>query len=120
MADQITADVRTAYRQLDQAYKNLTILKQDVEPALVESLQIAKKGFEDGGSDYLIVLQTTTQYVTGKGQILAQTAACNRAVAELERSVGRSLVAPPLAVAEVMAATSPPLEVNQESSRSGL
>lgn len=60
-----------------------------------ESLQIAKKGFEDGGSDYLIVLQTTTQYLTAKGQILAQTAACNRAVAELERSVGRSLIAPP-------------------------
>ncbi len=49
ISDQIIADVRTAYRQLDQAYKNLTILKQDIEPALVESLQIAKKGFEDGG-----------------------------------------------------------------------
>jgi outer membrane protein, heavy metal efflux system len=112
ISDQIIADVRTAYRQLDQAYKNLTILKQDVEPALVESLQIAKKGFEDGGSDYLIVLQTTTQYLTAKGQILAQTAACNRAVAELERSVGRSLIAPPLAAAEVLAATSPPEDGN--------
>jgi len=110
ISDQIVADVRTAYRQLDQAYKNLTILKQDVEPALVESLQIAKKGFEDGGSDYLIVLQTTTQYLTAKGQILAQTAACNRAVAELERSVGRSLIAPPLAAAEVIAAISPPAD----------
>lgn len=112
ISDQIIADVRTAYRQLDQAYKNLTILRQDVEPALVESLQIAKKGFEDGGSDYLIVLQTTTQYLTAKGQILAQTAACNRAVAELERSVGRSLIAPPLSTAEVLSATSPPEDGN--------
>ncbi|MCY3005689.1 MAG: TolC family protein [Planctomycetota bacterium] len=108
IADQIIADVRTAYRQLDQAYKNLIILKRDVEPALIQSLQIAKKGFEDGGSDYLIVLQTTTQYLTAKGQLLAQTAACNRAIAELERSVGRSLNTPALAVDEVLAATSPP------------
>jgi len=105
--DQIVADVRTAYRQLQQAFDNLEILNRDVEPALVEALQIAKKGYEDGGSDYLIVLQTTTQYLTARGQILAQTAACNRAVAELERSVGRSLLAPPLAVDELIEVTSP-------------
>lgn len=107
ISDQIIADVRTAYRQLQQAYDNLQILKRDVEPVLMEALQIAKKGFEDGGSDYLIVLQTTTQYLTSKGQILTQTAACNRAVADLERSVSRSLLAPPLATDEVIAATDP-------------
>jgi len=112
ISDQIVADVRTAYRQLQQAYENLVILKQDVEPALMDALQIAKKGFEDGGSDYLIVLQTTTQYLTAKGQILTQTAACNRAVAELERSVGRSLSAPPLDAEEVLSATSPPADSN--------
>lgn len=110
ISDQIVADVRTAYRQLQQAYENLEILRQDVEPALIDALQIAQKGFEDGGSDYLIVLQTTTQYLTAKGQILAQTAACNRAVAELERSVGRSLLAPPLAAQEILEATSPQFE----------
>lgn len=112
ISDQIIADVRTSYRQLQQGYENLVILKRDVEPALIDALQIAKKGFEDGGSDYLIVLQTTTQYLTAKGQILAQQAACNRAVAELERSVGRSLGAPPLIVEEVLDATSPPAEIN--------
>ncbi len=111
ISDQIIADVRTSYRQLQQAYGNLAILEKDVQPALVDALQIAKKGFEDGGSDYLIVLQTTTQYLTAKGQILNQKAACNRAVAELERSVGRSLTAPPLAVNEVLEATSPPAEI---------
>lgn len=110
ISDQIVADVRTSYRQLQQAYENLAILKQEIEPALIDALQIAKKGFEGGGSDYLIVLQTTTQYLTAKGQILTQMAACNRAVAELERSVGRSLIAPPLAADEVLAATSPPVD----------
>ena len=107
ISDQIIADVRTAYRQLRQAYDNLEILQRNVEPVLIEALQISKKGFEDGGSDYLIVLQTTTQYLTAKGQILTQTAACNRAVAELERGISRSLLAQPLATDEVMAATNP-------------
>ncbi|QDV85732.1 Cobalt-zinc-cadmium resistance protein CzcC precursor [Stieleria magnilauensis] len=94
ISDQITQDVRTAYRQLQQAYKNLTILRDDVEPALVEALGIAQKGYEDGGADYLLVLQTTTQYLTARGQLLDQQAACCRALAELERSVGRPVIAP--------------------------
>ncbi len=107
IADQIVADVRTAYRGLQQAQQNLEILRRDVEPALVEALEIAKKGFAAGGSDYLIVLQTTTQYLTARGQILDQTAACNRALAELERSVGRSLLAPPLESRAVVQLTGP-------------
>ena len=114
ISDQIVADVRTAYRQLQQANENLQILQQDVEPIIEEALGIATKGFEDGGSDYLIVLQTTTQYLTVRGQILTQIAACNRAVAELERSVGRSLLAAPMMVDEVVLVTSPPVVVATE------
>ena len=110
IADQIALEVRTAYRQLQQAYNNFVILNRDVEPALVDALQIAEKGYRTGGSDYLIVLQTTTQYLTTRGQILTQTAACSRAVAELERSVGRSLLAAPLEVQLVVEATSPILD----------
>ncbi len=94
ISDQIIQDVRTAYRQLHQAYENLTILQRDVEPTLVEALGIAQKGFEDGGADYLLVLQTTSQYLTARGQVLDQQAACSRAFAELERSVGRPVIAP--------------------------
>ncbi len=93
--DQIVQDVRVAYRQLHQAYDNLAILQKDVEPALAEALEIAKKGYEDGGSDYLLVLQTTSQYLTTRGQVLDQKAACCRALAELERSVGRPVIASP-------------------------
>lgn len=109
ISDQIIAEVKTAYRQWLQAQQNLEILKQDVEPALDEARQIAEKGFQLGGSDYLIVLQTTTQYLNAKGQILSQRAACNRAIAELERSISRSLLAPPLVTAEILQATEPDL-----------
>lgn len=107
ISDQIIADVKTAYRQLLQAQQNYLILQKEIQPALADALQIAQKGYQDGGSDYLIVLQTTTQYITTKGQILVQKAACNRALAELERSVGRSLMAPPLSIDEVLQATAP-------------
>ncbi len=108
--DQIVQDVRTAARQLRQAQDNLTILNRDVAPALQEALSISQKGFADGGTDYLLVLQTTSQYLDARGRILDQTAACLRALAELERSVGRSLAAGPL-VLETFVIETTPIEV---------
>lgn len=93
IGDQIVADVRTALRQLRQARNNLTILETEVKPALSDALQIAQRGFADGGTDYLLVLQTTTQYLDARARILDQKAACMRAMAELERSVGCHLAA---------------------------
>ena len=61
--DQIYQDVRVACRQLSQAKANSTILETEVLPNLSEAIGIAKKGFEDGGTDYLLVLQTTTLYL---------------------------------------------------------
>jgi cobalt-zinc-cadmium efflux system outer membrane protein len=93
IGDQIVADVRTAVRQMRQARENLLILEQDVAPALSEALQIAQQGFADGGTDYLLVLQTTTQYLDARARILDQQAAYARALAELERAVGCHLQA---------------------------
>jgi cobalt-zinc-cadmium efflux system outer membrane protein len=91
--DQIVADVRTAVRQMQQTSENLHILQLDVAPALAEALQIAQRGFADGGTDYLLVLQTTTQYLDTRARILDQKAAYARALAELERAVGCHLEA---------------------------
>ncbi len=109
--DQIVQEVRTAARQLRQARDNLTILKRDVEPALADALQISQKGFADGGTDYLLVLQTTGQYVDARVRTLDQAAACRRALAELERSVGHDLESGPIDVEELLERTSPPTEV---------
>ena len=105
--DQIYQDVRVACRQLSQAKANLTILETEVLPNLSEAIGIAKKGFEDGGTDYLLVLQTTTLYLEARARILDQRAVLKRAVAELERSVGRSLDAPPLDVPQMLSETAP-------------
>lgn len=89
--DQITQEVRTAAAQLDQASQNLTILQENIIPTLDEASQIAQKGYKDGGASYLMVLQTTTQYLDAKGRTLDQMAALRRAYAELERAAGRSI-----------------------------
>ena len=106
--DQIFQDVRVACRQFDQAKANLAILESEVLPNLSEAVSISEKGFADGGTDYLLVLQTTTSYLDARARILDQRAMLKRAMAELERSVGRSLDAAPLDVAKMLSATAPP------------
>ena len=86
---------------------NLKILEDEVLPNLSEAVGIAEKGFADGGTDYLLVLQTTTQYLDVRARILDQRAMLRRAIAELERSVGRSLMATPLDVQQMLSQTTP-------------
>jgi cobalt-zinc-cadmium efflux system outer membrane protein len=89
--DAIVQEIRMAAAQWTQAQNNLEILEGQVAPALREAQQIAERGFADGGTDYLLVLQTTSQYLDARARLLDQAAALRRARAELERSVGRSL-----------------------------
>lgn len=89
--DQIVQEVRTANAQWIQSHQQLEALDQHVLPAMKEALQIAEKGFADGGTDYLLVLQTSSQYVNARIRLLDQRAALLRAQAELERSVGARL-----------------------------
>ena len=89
--DQIINQVRLASTQLQQATDNYNALTAEVLPALADALEIAKKGFEGGGTSYLLVLQTTSQYVDVKSRMLDQAAAICVACAELELSCGGRL-----------------------------
>ncbi len=111
--DQIVADVRISSRQLAQAQANLVVLRDEIAPALKDALEIARKGFADGGTDYLLVLQTTSQYLANRALILDQTAACHRAVAELERSVGRNLAAGYVDILALAEASLPPEDAKE-------
>lgn len=94
ITDQITQDVQTAVAQWRQAQQNLELIENEVLPALSEATKIAQKGYEDGGADYFLVLQTTSQYLDARVRQVDQRAALRRAYAELERSIGRKLETP--------------------------
>jgi cobalt-zinc-cadmium efflux system outer membrane protein len=89
--DQIVQQIRLASIQERQANSNYNVLRSDVLPTLDEAREIATKGFEDGGTSYLLVLQTTSQYLDVKARMLEQEAAVRRARAELELNCGRRL-----------------------------
>ncbi len=111
--DQIYQDVRVSLQQLEQAQTNLRVIETDMLPKLNDSIQIAQKGFADGGTDYLLVLQTTSQYLDARLRVLLERANSQRAKAELERSISRSLSEQPLPENLV---TSQPAETSQTDS----
>ncbi len=89
--DLIAQEVRNAAAQWTQAKLQLSILERQVAPSLQEATKIAEQGFADGGTDYLLVLLTTSQYLDARARILDQWAALLRARAELERGIGGRL-----------------------------
>jgi cobalt-zinc-cadmium efflux system outer membrane protein len=93
--DQIVQEVRTAATQLEQAQNNLTILRDEIVPSLREATTLAERAYDAGGTSYLQVLQTSTDYIAARTREIDQTAAARRALAELERSVGRKIVKNP-------------------------
>jgi cobalt-zinc-cadmium efflux system outer membrane protein len=92
--DQVVLDVRNAHLQYQQAHENLKMIQEMVLPTLEESVKLSKKSFQDGDSNYFIVLITTQRFVVAKTQELQLEADLRRSLAELDRSVGHRVSAP--------------------------
>lgn len=91
--DRVVLEVRTAYTQLQQALENLTAIRERILPELKSAVELARQNYENGGAPYFLVLQTTGQYLDTRSRDLQLAADVSRAMAELERAVGRRLVA---------------------------
>lgn len=89
--DQVTLEVRTARTQLMQAQENLHQLRDEILPVLREAEQLARRNYENGGTPYFLVLQTTGQYLDARARELQLVADVRQAAAELDRSVGRRI-----------------------------
>lgn len=94
LRDQIVLEVRTAHNQLEQANENLATVQKKILPTLRSAIELARKNYLQGGSAYVLVLQTTAQYLNARASELDLSAARRRARAELERSVGHRLTIP--------------------------
>jgi cobalt-zinc-cadmium efflux system outer membrane protein len=89
--DQITLEVRNSHTQVLQANENLTTLEDEILPALREAGELARRNYENGGTPYFLVLQTTGQYLDARLRELQLAADLRRAMAELDRSVGQKV-----------------------------
>ena len=91
--DQVTLDVRSAHTQLAQARENLAALREEILPVLREAEELARRNYENGGTPYFLVLQTTGQYLDARLRESQLAADQRRAIAELDRSVGHRVSA---------------------------
>lgn len=86
--DQIAHDVRTAHVEARQAAEYLQTLRIRMLPAIDSALTLARKGYLGGGTSYLLVLQTASQFLDARAKELEWDAALRRAAARLDCSVG--------------------------------
>lgn len=89
----ITLEVQQAYTQLEQAGESLRQWRSKVLPQLEQEIRLAEKSYSTGDASYLFVLQTTQRLTDARLREVELQAAIARAKAQLERSVGRRLIA---------------------------
>ena len=91
----VVAEVREAYLQLAQAREAYELWRSRVLPPLQEEVQLAESAFRSGEVAYLFVLETGRRMSDARLREADFHAAARRALAQLERSVGRRLIATP-------------------------
>lgn len=91
LRDRVIMEVRVAAAQSQQADASLTLLQTEVMSSLLEAAALAEKAYRDGGADYFLVLQTSSQLLEIRASELQLLNDRRKAQAELERSVGRRL-----------------------------
>jgi cobalt-zinc-cadmium efflux system outer membrane protein len=89
----VVAEVREAYTQLTQAREAHQLWRTRVLPPLEQDIRLAQTAYRSGDVAYLFVLETARRYSDERLREADYQAATARALAQLERSVGRRLLA---------------------------
>lgn len=114
--DRVVTDVRTSIAAVEQAHSNLQLLREMVFPDLQETMELSEAAYESGGDTYFLVLQSISQFIDSRIRELELEADLRRAIAELDRSVGRRVTAEPVTehVLPVPPKAAPKVEVQPE------
>ena len=96
VANQIVLDVQRAYLQYQQATAELNALKTTVRPEVEAAIGRSRAAYQEGNVAIFIVLETTRQLLDNYLREAVLNGDLRRTWAELERSVGRKLAAPPV------------------------
>ena len=89
--DLAALEVNQAYTQFLQATNDLEIWRDRVLPQARQAVASARKALDEDSVALLLVLETTRQLLTAQQREREAGAQLRRAIAELERSVGRNL-----------------------------
>jgi cobalt-zinc-cadmium efflux system outer membrane protein len=91
LRDRIEQEVAEAYERTSQAQASLAVLRQQVRPTVDESIQLTERAYQNGDVSLLNVLEATRQRFDVVLREIDAQAAVQRARADLERAIGRSL-----------------------------
>lgn len=89
--NQIRLDVHLAHARYEQARNELQILQTKVLPDVDAAIRRSEAAYREGESPYVVVLQTTRQFLDSRNREEQLKTDIRLAYAELERSVGRRL-----------------------------
>ncbi len=87
----VSLEVRQAFLQWKQAQQEWQLWRDHVVPQATEAVNSTQETLQEDAISLLLVLETTRQWLNARqGELDAEAQLC-RAIAELERSVGRRL-----------------------------
>ncbi|HKQ75100.1 MAG TPA: TolC family protein [Blastocatellia bacterium] len=89
----VVAEVREAYAQFTQAREAHRLWRARVLPPLEQDIRLAETAYRSGDVAYLFVLETARRYSDERLREAEYVLTTARALAQLERSVGRRLFA---------------------------
>lgn len=93
--DTVSLEVRQAYTQLEAAGRELALWREQVVPQAEAAVESARKALQEDGVSLVLVQQTVRQLLDARQREIEAAGDVRRAVAELERSVGRRLACEP-------------------------
>lgn len=91
LCDTVAMEVRQSHARLVQSQERLRVWRDEVLPQARTAVEASRKALEEDGISLLLVLENTRQLLTAQQRELEVAAEVRRAIAELERSVGRRL-----------------------------
>ncbi len=89
----VVSEVREAYTQLVQSREAHRLWRTRVLPPMEQDIRLAEATYRSGDVAYLFVLETARRYSDERLREADYQVAAARALAQLERSVGRRLIA---------------------------
>jgi cobalt-zinc-cadmium efflux system outer membrane protein len=87
----LAAALAEAYQALLTAYRDVTVIRQEVLPAAQEAFDVATEGYRQGKFGFLDVLDAQRTLFETRGQYLEALSAYHKAVADAERLIGEPL-----------------------------